>query len=118
MSKHKILISEPFDFEGPDGPNKILVEGLGKVLGPQKDYWREEYFLVEVENPFEVENEQVNYLLVVPRYDGDTISKMTNSECMIGILRIFPDIEIKVGERFSPDDINYWAIGSIERLAV
>ena len=116
MKMHHIYISDPMFWEGPDGPNKILAEGLGLVYGSPHFQVPESFYLLRVLRPFEVDGEKVNYLLVGTRYVGDKMESVVNGYCIVGISRVKPDIELKAGDEFGGFDYEYWAIGSIRLI--
>ena len=116
MKLHHISISDPMFWEGPDGPNKILAEGLGLVYGAPQFQVPESFYLLRVLHPFEVDGEEVNYLLVGTRYVGDKIESIMNGYCIVGICRVKPEIELRAGDKFGGFDYEYWAIGSIRLI--
>jgi hypothetical protein len=113
MKIHHISIGDPMFWEGPDGPNKILAEGIGLVFGSPHFQVPNSFYLLRVLHPFEVDGEQVNYLLVGTRYVGDEMETVMNGYCVIGICRVTPGKEMKAGDVFTPFDYEYWAIGGI-----
>ena len=46
MTAYELWISDPWDFEGLDGPNRIIADGLGIVHGPDLPNWQKEDFLL------------------------------------------------------------------------
>ena len=112
--KYEIQIIEPWNFEIPVGGNVFLVQGIGLVSGPDSPNWQGEYFLVELDSPFEFEKELVQYLILSPRYVGETIEDVQNKKCTIGIARVKPEYNISIGQKFSKNEIEYCAIGSIK----
>ena len=114
MKVHEISISDPMFFEGPDGPNRILAKGVGVVRGPDLPNWQKEDYLLEVLHPFDLDGEEVRYLLVSPRYVGDTIEDAMSGYCIVGIGRVRPNVIVKAGDQYSAQDTEYWAIGSIK----
>lgn len=87
MNKHKIQISEPWDFSGPDGTNVIEVTGIRIITGPNKPNWASRYYLVHVDKPFKIKNALVKQLICSPRYVGDTIEMIVNGKCTVGIAK-------------------------------
>lgn len=113
MEKYKIIISEPWGWEHPDGGISFFAKGLGVVKGPDEPNWKSEYLLLEVIEPFVINNEKIKYIIVSPRYKGDTLNTIQEKECTVGIARFLPGFEISVGSQFSKEMIDYFAIGSI-----
>lgn len=115
MLSHTIQIDEPFEFSGPNGARKISVHGLGMVLGPDKNNWEKEYYLVSVDEPFCIDGEIVRQLLCSPRYQVDTLDRLILSECIIGVARVRESIKLKANDKMKTNDVVYCAIGSIIR---
>ena len=78
MQRYEISVSEPWNSEGPDGPNRIVADGLGIVTAPDEPNWRGPYLLLQVVSPFEYHGEQVQCLTAAPRYKGDTIEMLVS----------------------------------------
>jgi hypothetical protein len=116
MKMHHISISDPMFWDGPDGPNKILAEGLGLVYGSPHFQVPKSLYLLRVLHPFEVDGEMVDYLLVGQRFVGDEMESIMNDYCIVGISRVKPEIELKAGDEFGGFDYEYWAIGSIRLI--
>ena len=72
----EISVGETWDFEVPDGQNKIFAVAKGIVSGPDKLNWDKEYCLLRVITPFKMDGELVTRLIASPRYMGDTLNKM------------------------------------------
>lgn len=111
---HEIVVGEPFDWQAPDGSNKILVEGLGPVYGSPRFQVSRELYLLRVVRPFEVDGEAVEQLLVGPRHVGDTTDTAMSSYCTVGIGRVRPHVGLKAGGEFDGSESVYWALGSIK----
>lgn len=116
MSKYKIQISEPWDFQLQDGTNEFVITGAGIIRGPDRRAWQTEYFLVDVDEPFEVDGELVRQLACAPRYAGDTMDMVINGKCTVGISRLRPGSRCNSGGAVNTADIAYFAIGSIQAL--
>jgi hypothetical protein len=112
--EHKIQISEPWDFKHPLGSNIVTVRGVGVIPGSDLPNWGKQFFLVDVEAPFEMDGELVKQMICAPRYQGDTIDKVTSGRCTIGISRVKPECELKLTSTVDPEQVVYCAIGSIE----
>ena len=113
---YEISVGEPWDFEGPDGPNKIIVTGKGLVSGPDQVNWAKEYFLLSVRNPFKMDGELVSSLIVSPRYEGDSLSKLINEGCTAGIARVHEKYHVEPGDKIEPNQVKYCIIGSVKPM--
>ena len=111
---HEIQISEPWDFEHPLGSNILKARGLGIIPGPDQPNWGKRFYLVELKDPFEFDGELVKQMICSPRYEGDTIEKITTGECTVGIARVKPGCELNASSTVDPDKVVYCAIGSIK----
>lgn len=113
MKIYEIGIADPMFWEGPDGPNRVLAEGLGIVYGSPSFQLRKESYLLRVLHPFMVDGEEVRYLLVNERLSGTTLEDVINGECSVNISRLKPGVTLKEGDEYTGFDFEEWAIGSI-----
>lgn len=116
MAKHEIQFSEPWDFQHPNGTNKFSAVGLGVVTGPDKDYWQGDYYLLEVEEPFQMAGDLVSQLICSPRYAGDTLQMVMSSSCTVGIARVKPAFKLSPGVTINTNEVSYCAIGSVKTI--
>lgn len=116
MKIHELRISDPMFWEGPDGPNRVLAEGLGVVYGSPAFMIGKESYLLEVLHPFLVDGEEVHQLLVNERLSGTTLEDVMNGECSVNISRLKPGITLKEGDEYGGFDFEGWAIGSIKLM--
>lgn len=116
MARYEISVGEPWDFEGPDGPNRVLVEGISIVSGPNEPYWQPSYLLLRVQHPFTYRGESVHLLVACPRYEGVTLESLERDGGTAGIARVRPNIEITAGVPFGTDDVEYFMIGTINPI--
>jgi hypothetical protein len=114
MKMYELTISDPMFFEGPDGPNRILANGLGVVYGSPALQVEKELYLLEVVNPFVIDGAEVRYLLAGPRHAGSTLNEVMGGGCSIGIARLKPGVTLRAGEQYDGSEYEYWAIGSIK----
>lgn len=112
---YELSVGDPWDFEGPDGPNHILAEGIGIVPAPNLPNWQKEDFLLKVLHPFDVDGEKVEQLLVSPRHAGFTMEDIIGKGCHVGIGRVHASRQLTPGGQYERADVKYWAIGSIKR---
>ena len=88
--------------------------GVGVIRGPDKPNYEKEFFLVSVENAFEMDGELVKQLICSPRYQGDTMEMVTSSKCTVGIARVKPEFELGASSTVKSEEVVYCAIGSIK----
>jgi len=103
---HFIEIYEPYDYSGQ---NPLPVEALGMVQGPGKT----EYYLLRTELHLNNFTQPVCQLIVNPRYQGDKVTKLIESQTTVGISCLKSGILIKAGDSVSYADISYWGVGKI-----
>jgi hypothetical protein len=108
MSKqaHVLEVYEPYDYRGD---NPIHAAGVSVLPGPMRD----EYYLVQIEHPFQVDTTEVELLLIQPRYNGDKIDRAVSSTCTVNISRVTQALNTKPGERLSFEDFERWGVGKI-----
>ncbi|MEJ2685685.1 MAG: hypothetical protein P8124_00505 [Gammaproteobacteria bacterium] len=103
---HLLEIYEPYDYQGR---NPINVEGVGVVKGPNGTF----YYLLDLAEPLEVDAETVSQLLLLPRYNGDSIERATTSTCTVNVCRTRGGIRMQADVTFSFEDIRHWGVGKI-----
>lgn len=111
----RLEVDEPWDFEilGKGNVIKGRLEGVCK--GPPGKGWQGDYVLVSLTEEFDWKGETVKQVLVSPRYEGDTIKDILDGKTVIvGIDRIKPPATLKASEVFAPQQVDYFAIGSVQ----
>lgn len=108
MSKqeHVLEVYEPYDYQGD---NPIHAAGVSVLPGPMRD----EYYLVQIEHPFQIGAAEVELLLIQPRYNGDKIDRAVSSTCTVNISRVTHALNTDPGERLSFEDFERWGVGKI-----
>ena len=75
------------------------------------------YMLLKLRAPIQFENDKIDYLVVSPRYVGDTLKKLRRKGCTVGVGRVLPGREALVQERgVNTETVEYWSIGSCTPL--
>ncbi len=116
MPRYQISVGEPWDFEGPDGANRVVVEGIGVAPGPNAPNWQPTYLLLRVEQPFMYRGESVQFLVASPRNEGVTLESLGRYGGNAGIARVRPNIHIAAGVPFGKDDVEYFMIGTLSPI--
>jgi hypothetical protein len=104
--EHVLEVYEPYDYRGD---NPIHAAGVSVLPGPMRD----EYYLVQVEHPFQVNSTEVELLLIQPHYNGDKIDRAVSSTCTVNISRVIHALNQNPGERLSYEDFERWGVGKI-----
>ncbi len=109
-------IGEPWDFDIPGRGNQFTGITKGVCLPPQTKNWGEGYLLVNIDKSFEWNGEVVSQILVSARYAGNTINDICDGkQTTVGIARVRPGYVLSPGQKFTVDQIEYFAIGSAKR---
>jgi hypothetical protein len=103
---HALEIYEPYEYHG-DNPLSVL--GVAVLVGPTRD----DYYLVRLEYPFVVDQQDVTQLLIQPRYNGDKIDRAVASTCTVNIARVTSNIDLSQVEKLSFEDFQRWGVGKI-----
>lgn len=113
MTQYEILVGEPWDFKGPDGPNRVLVNyvALVTILDPARE--DESYLLVKVVTPFHFQSELVEYMVVSPRYVGVTIDEIIHSGGTVGVGRVRQSVLFTENRPLTFSDVEYFLVGSL-----
>jgi hypothetical protein len=113
MSHHyEISVGEPWDFEGPDGSNRILAKAEGIVTGKDRPAWQGGYLLMRVKTPFKMNGKLVTLLVAAPRYVGDTLSDVISGGCPAGIAKVCEGQDLRAGDKFEASQVEHCIIGS------
>lgn len=116
MKRFSLSVGEPWDFQGPDGPNLLFVELLGIVGGPKEDSWALRSLLLQASTPFEMDGEHVQLMVASPRYVGDTIESVASVGGTVGVARVRPGVSLISGASYNTTDISYCIIGELKPL--
>ena len=106
---HFLEVYEPYEYTGQ---NPLNVSGVAVLTGPMRD----NYYLLRLDTPFEYEQETVELLLVLPRYNGDKIDRAVNSCCTVNIVRVPPGSDLEQRTSVSFEDFTRWGVGKISPL--
>lgn len=70
-----------------------------------------EYLLLRLDNPIETKDLRVKYVLVSPRYVGDTLEKLQQTECVVAVWRVSGGKRRLLDKGLS-QHAEYWAAGT------
>lgn len=110
-----LAVGEPWDFDGPDGSNRIMVDCIGRVKGPQENNWSGKYLLLTVRTPFVFMNELVDRLVAFARYEGETLDKIERYGGTVGVARVRPGVKLAANDAFQASDVDYIIIGALRK---
>jgi hypothetical protein len=113
MQRFQLSVGEPWNFEGPDGPNRVVVDLVGFVGGPSLPNWQDRYLLLKVVAPFTHKGERVALLVASPRYEGDTLEGIVASGGTVGVSRVRPNAQLQPGSNLDPKGVEYIIIGGL-----
>jgi hypothetical protein len=115
--KYELLVGEPWDFEGLDGKNKILVDGLGIVNVIDDNGHSKELYLLQVLHPFVMDKQKVDFLVFQPRHAGDTIYEIAQIGGVVGVYRVKEGVLAQNEQQLSVNDLAYCIIGHLSILS-
>jgi len=99
-------VYEPYNFHGD---NPMHADGLGVVVGPVRD----NYYLVSLEQPFQINGDPVRHILLQPHYNGDKIDRAVNSTCTVNIGHVINGMAPDHIDKLAFDDFERWGVGKI-----
>jgi hypothetical protein len=105
----KIQISEPWDFDIGNGKNYFYGTLLNKIRGLDGN----DYYIVKILKVFTWNKTTVDYILVSTRYQGEGMSDLIKKRKLIVGIDMLKDKSILTSSSFQPNQIEYFAIGSI-----
>lgn len=107
MEKYKITVSDPWDFNGPAGPNLIMGEII-KVLSSQAIIFRSDHLL-------DFNGQSSDLLILKSRYKDQSLVEGKTYKGTVGAgLLLLKDYEDR-DERFLEENSEYVLIGSLEK---
>ncbi len=113
----EIFVGEPWDFEALDGKNKILASGLGVVDMVDHEGQPKEAYLLQVLHPFIMDKQKVEFMVVQPRYSGDTIYEIAKMGGTVGVYRVKADMAVEKEQQISEDDLKPCVIGKLNIIS-
>ena len=116
MRQYILSVGEPWDFESPDGQNRVIVVLLGFINGPcstPNKHADESYLLLEAATPFVIRGELVKFMVASPRYAGESIESVASKGGTVGVARVRPGITPIFGGAVGKSEIDYCIIGSL-----
>jgi hypothetical protein len=88
MKRFELLVGEPWDFKGPDGPNRVLADLVGIVSSSSASGEETRYILLAVVSPFEYQGEFVQQILAAPRYVGHIVDEIVQQGGIVNVARL------------------------------
>lgn len=116
MHRFVLFVGEPWDFESPDGLNRVVVFLLGAITGPSSkpnQHLHKTYLLLEAETPFVIRGEPVKFMIASARYVGESIESIASRGGTVGVARVRPGITPVQGGTIDFSEVEYCIIGSL-----
>lgn len=109
-----------YELAGGDGG------AYGPVFGPIRatevklvTSGQQEYLLLRLMSPIQYKRDAIEYLVVSPRHAGDTIDKLRQETCTVGVGRVLPDKENEIEiSGVTAANVEYWSIGICKPMTV
>jgi hypothetical protein len=118
MASRQYKLSLGDEAYGPGDIREITVQDEGTVPGPQSPNWQPEYMLVKCLNPTSYRGQELTYLVLSPRHKGTTLIDIRQEGGAVAVGRILPGIFTTKPQAFAAHEVEYWAVGKIDSLAV
>jgi len=95
---------------GPEfGP--VIGEEVTEINGPKNDY-----LLLRLLPSMITGSTTTNYMVVSPRYKGDTIKKLRKKRCVVGVFRVLEGKQDEVRNGVTKENVDYWAVGDCKPI--
>lgn len=75
------------------------------------------YQLIQLLQSIHHGDAQIEYMTLLPRYKGDSIRRLRDHGCVVGIARVLPGKLDAVRAGHVSDNVEYWAVGTCKRIA-
>ena len=105
MDRMEVLVIEPRDFVGPDGPNRIDVTLVGSTDGPPTSDWHGRYAILKMLSPEARSNEKVHLMVAAARYVGDSIEEIVRTGGAVR-MALRSDSVVTAESGFEPADVD------------
>ena len=73
--------------------------------------------LLKMQEPFAYNNEMISYVVVTPRYGGDTLLMLRDIGCIVNVFRVLPEKLDQLRDGSFKDSTEYLAVGECRPLA-
>lgn len=102
--------------DGPYGPafGPIIVFEVDLVEDGTGKFWQ----VVQLEQALEHDGQRIEFLTLSPRYAGDSLKKLRESGCTVGIGRVLPARIDDLRKGAVADNVEYWAVGTSKRIDI
>ena len=100
---------EIYDLDDYSGDNPVMLSGQFIVNGPEG----RKYYILNLNNAIEYENQQISRVAIRPHYDGDAIVKVIESICTVEIALPSNDTDYQEGKGYGFNDFVFWKVGKI-----
>lgn len=117
MKRFSISVGEPWDFEGPEGRNILLVELLGVVGWPKQMNWASHALLLRSITPFDMDGERVELMVATPRYVGENIELVATAGGTVNVARVRPNCTLMPGGSYNTTDVTFCIIGDLTPIS-
>ena len=96
--------------DGAYGPSfgPVSANEIGHIDGPEGS----RALLLRLAVPIERAAGDIEYLVVRPRYTGQTLADVQEEGCVVGIWCVPADVAESMDDGVSLEDCEYWAIGN------
>ena len=118
MTRYEKFVGEPWNFDGPDGLNIVLVDFVRKVTISNSRDKEKSYILLKTVTPFQDHGELVKYMIASPRYMGDTVNEILQFGGIVGVARVRQGVSVREDSLLTHENIVYFIIGSLKRLSI
>lgn len=106
VTTHVIEVYEPL---GSLNQNPLHVAEVGII----KTQDRAEYFLANLDQPFNFDGEEVTQVILQPRYYGDKTIRAQKDMCTITIFRVRPECKMDESTVLDLTRVTKWGCGKI-----
>jgi hypothetical protein len=101
---------------GPGDIDEIVLSDGGVIEGPDLPNWHGQYLLGVCERPTSYRGEALRYVILSPRYVGDSLIHIRESGGVVGVGRVLPGREAPTSKDFNVADVEYWAVGVLSLI--
>ena len=110
-------MKQRFEISGGDGGaygpafGPVIAEEIAEIHQPPN-----EYLLLRLAVPLTLSERTSEYMLISPRYVGDSLKKIRRRHCVVGIFIVHEGKQDEVRANITRDNVDYSAVGDCRPL--
>lgn len=72
------------------------------------------YLLLKTLRPVSYQSDQIEYVVISPRYAGTSLEEIRSQGGTVGVARVRPNVQVDLSKGLQKDEVEYIAVGTCE----